>query len=98
LGKGNLFLRDYGKHVYTFALRPSGKGIRISLKPGIFPSEEILKSRPDEVFKIKEVKVPLPEKAEIADSVECASCGEYVMSTKAIKVNERFLCIPCHQK
>ncbi len=30
-GKGNLIFRDYGKQVYTFAMRPSGKGIRISI-------------------------------------------------------------------
>jgi formylmethanofuran dehydrogenase subunit E len=30
-GKGNLIFRDYGKHVYTFLTRPSGKSIRISL-------------------------------------------------------------------
>lgn len=30
-GKGNLFFKDYGKQVYTFIKRPSGKGIRISV-------------------------------------------------------------------
>lgn len=30
-GKGNLIFRDYGKQVYTFIKRPSGKGIRLSL-------------------------------------------------------------------
>jgi formylmethanofuran dehydrogenase subunit E len=29
-GKGNLVFRDYGKHVYTFYNRRTGKGIRIS--------------------------------------------------------------------
>jgi formylmethanofuran dehydrogenase subunit E len=29
-GKGNLIFRDYGKHVYTFYNRRSGRGIRIS--------------------------------------------------------------------
>jgi formylmethanofuran dehydrogenase subunit E len=29
-GKGNLVFRDYGKHVYTFFNRRTGKGIRIS--------------------------------------------------------------------
>lgn len=31
-GKGNLIFKDYGKQVYTFIKRPSGKAIRISLK------------------------------------------------------------------
>jgi formylmethanofuran dehydrogenase subunit E len=30
-GKGNLIFRDYGKQVYTFFKRPSGKSIRISV-------------------------------------------------------------------
>jgi formylmethanofuran dehydrogenase subunit E len=30
-GKGNLIHRDFGKQVYTFIRRPSGKSIRISL-------------------------------------------------------------------
>jgi formylmethanofuran dehydrogenase subunit E len=30
-GKGNLIFRDYGKQVYTFMLRPSGKSIRIAV-------------------------------------------------------------------
>jgi formylmethanofuran dehydrogenase subunit E len=29
-GKGNLIFRDYGKHVYTFYNRRTGKGIRIA--------------------------------------------------------------------
>jgi formylmethanofuran dehydrogenase subunit E len=29
-GKGNLIFRDYGKHVYTFYDRRTGKGVRIS--------------------------------------------------------------------
>lgn len=30
-GKGNLIFRDYGKQVYTFIKRPSGKSVRISI-------------------------------------------------------------------
>jgi formylmethanofuran dehydrogenase subunit E len=30
-GKGNLIFRDYGKQVYTFMMRPSGKSIRIAV-------------------------------------------------------------------
>jgi formylmethanofuran dehydrogenase subunit E len=30
-GKGNLIFRDFGKQVYTFLKRPSGRGIRISI-------------------------------------------------------------------
>ncbi len=30
-GKGNFIFRDYGKQVYTFLKRPSGKGVRIAV-------------------------------------------------------------------
>ena len=30
-GKGNLLFRDYGKQVYTFIKRPSGRSVRISV-------------------------------------------------------------------
>ncbi|MBI5075415.1 MAG: TraR/DksA C4-type zinc finger protein [Nitrospirae bacterium] len=30
-GKGNLIFRDYGKHIYTFVRRPSGRSIRIAV-------------------------------------------------------------------
>jgi formylmethanofuran dehydrogenase subunit E len=39
-GKGNLIHRDYGKSVYTFYNRNTGKAIRLSLKPEIFSSED----------------------------------------------------------
>lgn len=29
-GKGNLFFRDHGKHVYSFFIRKTGRGIRIA--------------------------------------------------------------------
>ncbi|MFN3395248.1 MAG: FmdE family protein [Thermodesulfovibrionales bacterium] len=37
-GKGNLIFKDYGKQVYTFAKRPSGESIRISID--FVPPEE----------------------------------------------------------
>jgi formylmethanofuran dehydrogenase subunit E len=38
-GKGNLIHQDYGKSVYTFYNRKTGKAIRLSLKPEIFNSK-----------------------------------------------------------
>ena len=37
-GKGNLVFNDYGKSVYTFFNRTTGKGLRLSLKAGVFES------------------------------------------------------------
>jgi formylmethanofuran dehydrogenase subunit E len=41
-GKGNLIHNDYGKSVYTFYNRKSGKAIRLSLKPEMFSTEDEL--------------------------------------------------------
>lgn len=34
-GKGNLILRDYGKQVYSFICRNSGRAVRISVNPAM---------------------------------------------------------------
>ncbi|MFW5989607.1 MAG: FmdE family protein [Desulfosudaceae bacterium] len=39
-GKGNLVFHDYGKMVFTFFDRESGRGARVSLRPGAFPADE----------------------------------------------------------
>jgi formylmethanofuran dehydrogenase subunit E len=35
-GKGNLFFRDYGKQVFTFARRDEERAVRVALKAGAF--------------------------------------------------------------
>lgn len=39
-GKGNLVFHDYGKMVFTFFDRQSGRGARVSLRPEAFPADE----------------------------------------------------------
>jgi formylmethanofuran dehydrogenase subunit E len=105
-GKGNFFFRDHGKQVFTFAIRPSGRAVRVSLKPGAFPpgvsreerSAMLLKARNEELFAVKEEKIKLPPEAEIRKSVLCAACGEPVMDSRTRKVKGRALCIPCAGK
>jgi formylmethanofuran dehydrogenase subunit E len=54
LGKGNLFVKDYGKHVYTFARRPSGKGVRIALKHEPFSGVEGRGERTERALSLRE--------------------------------------------
>jgi formylmethanofuran dehydrogenase subunit E len=35
-GKGNLIFHDYGKNVYSFVSRRSGRGVRVALRAGAF--------------------------------------------------------------
>lgn len=39
-GKGNLFFRDYGKQVFTFARRDQEQAVRVALKAGAFAAEQ----------------------------------------------------------
>ncbi|MBN2584295.1 MAG: TraR/DksA C4-type zinc finger protein [Planctomycetes bacterium] len=106
-GKGNLIYRDYGKHVYTFALRPSGRAVRISRRTAA-PSRDgrqemsrdetiqhMLTAPDEELFEIRELTIDLPSTARIRQSVTCDACGEAVMETRTRTVNGRTLCIPC---
>jgi formylmethanofuran dehydrogenase subunit E len=103
-GKGNLVYKDHGKQVFTFALRPSGKAVRLALRAGALgggdltreeKSDLLLTKDDDELFAIEEKTIELPAEAEIRKSVVCAGCGEPVMETRAKKVGEKLLCIPC---
>ncbi|MBM4036552.1 MAG: formylmethanofuran dehydrogenase [Planctomycetes bacterium] len=96
LGKGNLHFRDYGKHVYTFALRPSGRAVRVSRKPGRHLSHDEMLSVPaDDLFWIDNMTVKLPAPARIRDSAICERCGEPVMETRTRRRGGKLLCIPC---
>ncbi|HMK48145.1 MAG TPA: FmdE family protein [Methanocella sp.] len=39
LGKGNLIIHDHGKLTFTFVSRESGRGVRVSLKAGLYPEK-----------------------------------------------------------
>lgn len=101
-GKGNFFFRDFGKHVYTLALRPHGRGVRVSLKSDVFRKED-----PDErirhllsmdehlLFDIRDTTIELPHMARIHNSVPCSRCKEPVMETRVMKKDGKSYCIPC---
>lgn len=96
-GKGNLIFRDYGKHVYTFFNRNTGKGIRISRKKWV-KVENLLSAKGDDLFKVTEPEEEMPKKARIFKSVDCSKCGEGAMETRVHILNGQFLCIPCFKK
>lgn len=112
-GKGNLFFKDYGKQVFTFASRKEpGRGIRVGLRPDIWPSQEetpdpgerrrkamelFLGLPAERLFRVDEVDLELPQEAEIRASVLCANCGEPTMESRTVKEGDKVLCIPCSQ-
>jgi len=107
-GKGNFFFRDYGKQVFTLALRPSGRAVRIALKarPQAEPESQdreartnwVLQAPIEDLFDVKVMPISLPEPARIRESAICDTCGEAVMITRAVARDGRTLCIPCSQE
>ncbi|MDF1556661.1 MAG: FmdE family protein [ANME-2 cluster archaeon] len=104
-GKGNFFFRDHGKHVYTLALRPHGRGVRVSLKGDVFREEgrdkrieQILSMDEKELFDVQDVTVDLPQQARIHTSVPCSRCGEPVMETRVMEKDGKGYCIPCYHE
>lgn len=105
-GKGNLFFRDYGKMVFTFALRPSGRAARVSLRPlDELPASDdagrdkqtraVLTAPAEKLFDVEDVTIELPDEAELHGTITCDRCREPVMATRVRKVRGKKLCIPC---
>jgi formylmethanofuran dehydrogenase subunit E len=106
IGRGNLFIKDYGKHAYTFARRSDGGAVRISLRYDAFGGisnrekriEKVLKSKGEEVFNVRDVKIDVPPEAEVVRSVQCNSCMEPVMKTMTKTEKGKVYCIPCYDE
>ena len=109
-GKGNLIFKDYGKMVYTFYHRASGKAVRISRKSDFrtklsdiqISIEErinlILTTPEKDTVQIKEINMPEPEYSRIFDTVLCEICEESVVESKTRMLDEKTVCIPCAKK
>lgn len=106
-GKGNLIYRDYGKNNYTFYNRTKGTAVKLRVDPQNFgdrdlPREEriekLLKSNPEDIFRIEKVEFDPPERAQIHDSVICDKCGDPTMSTRIKEVGTQKFCIPCFKE
>ncbi|MHA1148211.1 MAG: FmdE family protein [Promethearchaeota archaeon] len=106
-GKGNLIHLDYGKNNFIIYNRTNKKALRFSIKLSTIENrnltreeriKRLLKSRPEDVFSIKEVKFNPPKEAEIYESIICDNCKEPTMSTRIKSFNTKKLCIPCYDK
>ena len=109
-GKGNLIFKDYGKMVYTFYHRASGKAVRISRKSSFrtklsdtqISREEIINlilTAPEkDIVQIDEINMPEPEYSRIFDTVLCDICEESVVENKTRMLDGKTVCIPCFEK
>lgn len=109
-GKGNLYYYPYGKQVFTFAKRPSGEAVRVSLRREAdagLPQKRAarrkafthrLLSAPDkDLFKVRRIVLPLPPPAQVFPSLPCHSCREPVMEAAARMTHGKLLCQPCFE-
>jgi formylmethanofuran dehydrogenase subunit E len=110
LGKGNLIFRDWGKQVYIFGRRKDGKAIRIALRYDAWPHREEMSKEErraiaferlnstsdEELFDIRWIEGPLPEKARVFKTVRCAKCGEGVMEPRARLSDGQPMCAECY--
>lgn len=107
-GKGNLFYRPFGKQAFTFARRPSGEAVRVSLRreaeeglPENRPARRreftrrLLSAADRELFTSKMIHITLPPPAQVYRSLPCEACGEPVMEIAARIVHGKVLCQPC---
>jgi formylmethanofuran dehydrogenase subunit E len=107
-GKGNLILKDYGKHVYTFYDRKTKKGVRVCFNDRTVPEalrkdrekfiDWLLSAPENKIVSLQEVQIDEPEPARIMKTVTCEFCGEGVMETRTRKINGKLACIPCAEK
>lgn len=59
---------------------------------------KILQAPAEELFRVQEVQLDLPEKARIFRSVTCTACGEQVMEPRARVRDGKIVCIPCSEE
>lgn len=112
MGKGNLILRDWGKQVFTIGRRGDTKMLRIALRHGLVPVVEgqtpeqrrqamldrLTHDSDEELYDIRWVDTPFPEKARIFHTVRCAQCGEGVMEARAHLSDGQAICPECYGK
>ena len=104
IGKGNLLFHVVGKQAFSFYNRATGESVRLVLKPkpaGMTPEESAryyFEHDCQELFWVKETKLPLPAPAKIFDSYDCECCGEKTGANWIRLVNGRKLCLDCCER
>ena len=59
--------------------------------------EDIINMKDEDIFTIKEVKMPKIEKAKIYQSLICEECGELTAEHRIKEYENKKLCIPCYE-
>jgi formylmethanofuran dehydrogenase subunit E len=102
-GKGNLWLRRRGKHVFTIYQRASGQGRRYYWQGdgrGELSREErtelYLRAPRENLYQVSEARWPLPPEASILESRPCRVCGE-LTAEPGLRLREgQVICLDCY--
>lgn len=103
IGKGNLLFHMTGKQAFSFYDRACKKAVRLVLKPKPLnmSREESFRyyqaAAPEDLFDVKEAKIPLPRKARIFDSYNCDCCGEKTGANWIRLAGDQKLCLDCYE-
>ena len=103
IGKGNLLFHMTGKQAFSVYDRATKKAVRLVLKPkpqGMTREESFRyyqAAAPEDLFEIKEAKIPLPRKARIFDSYNCDCCGEKTGANWIRLAGDQKLCLDCYE-
>ena len=101
MGKGNLIFKNVGKMAFTFINRENKEAIRLMLKYDAreMDSEQkqqyIIEAPADDVFKIEQIRVDLPEKAKKLLTIACEECNEGTAENKVRLQEGKKLCLDC---
>lgn len=101
-GKGNLWLRRRGKHVFTIYQRSDGQALRYSWKSSGLDGLEreartraFLEAPKEELYTVEAARWPLPEKAAIHPSAFCSICGEHTAEPCLRVRGGQTVCLDC---
>ena len=104
-GKGNLVLRDYGKHAYSLFSRVKQQGVRVAFHGQGIPPElngdkpvyarRILEESVDAIISVTRIPYEELKPARVRKSVVCCRCGEAVMDSRTQETDGGHICISC---
>lgn len=100
-GKGNLIYKPTGKMGFTFINRTNNQSYRLVLKPIAKDmtkeerQEYILTGPREELYKIEQVKIDIPERARIFQTIICEKCNEGAPEHKIRLQEGKKLCLDC---
>ena len=103
IGKGNLLFHMTGKQAFSFYHRPTGRSVRLVLKPkplDMTPEESkgyYFDRTCEELFDAMPTRLILPEPARIFDSYNCDCCGEKTGANWIRIAGGKKLCLDCYE-